>query len=386
VTTRPGCLDSHDVSLPEGVPARFVDIDWRWALPRIALVFLVSRMLVLGVAVAAEATQPAPAGVVRVDERPILASLTLWDTEHYIGIAEDGYDSTVGTFPETAFYPGFPVTFRVASVVTGGDLALAAVLVANVAFALALVVLYALSVRHQAPERAVWSLWFLALAPPAFAFALGYSDSLFLLFAVAAFLMAETRHPWLAGAALALATLTRAPGILLVLPLLVLYVQRDGWHATRSWLPLLLVPAALAGFLGYLWWLTGDPLAPFHAQQAWDPASSGGTSPQDRVADVAPQAILVYWVGAIAATVFLFVFFRHDRMPAAYWLVAILAVLSVFLTGRLQSAPRYLAVAWPFDWVLANRRSVLGRRVLLGAFAAGQVVVAWLAFTWQAPP
>ena len=35
-------------------------IDWRWALPRIALVFLVSRLLVLSVAVAVESTQAPP--------------------------------------------------------------------------------------------------------------------------------------------------------------------------------------------------------------------------------------------------------------------------------------------------------------------------------------
>jgi hypothetical protein len=363
-----------------------VDIDWRWALPRIALVFLVSRLLVVGVAVAVEATQPAPAGLVRVDDRPILASLTLWDTEHYIGIAEDGYDAEIGTFPEYAFYPGFPVTFRVASLWTGGDLALAAVLVANLAFALALVVLYALSVRYQTPARAVWSLWFLALAPPSFSFAIAYSEGLFLLLVVSAFLAAETRHPWVAAAALALAAVTRAPGILMALPLLALCVQRDGWRTVRSWLPVLLVPAALALYFGYLWWLTGDPLAAVSAQRFWSPAEAGGTPPAGRVEDAAPTALLVYWIGAMAFATFLFVFFRHDKVPLAYWLVALMAVLSVFLSGWLQSGPRYIAIAWPFAWVLANRQSVIGRRVLLAVFAAGQVVVAWLAFTWQAPP
>ena len=79
-------------------------------------------------------------------------------------------------------------------------------------------------------------------------------------------------------------------------------------------------------------------------------------------------------------------FFRHDRIRPAYWLVALLALGSIFLAGRLQSAPRYLAVAWPYDWVLAGRASSIGRGVVLAVFAALQVACLWLAFTWQAPP
>ena len=78
------------------------------------------------------------------------------------------------------------------------------------------------------------SLSFLALAPGAAAFSLSYSDALFLLLAVGAFLAAETRHPWVAGIPLALTTLTRAPGLLLALPFLVLCIQRDGLRPTKA--------------------------------------------------------------------------------------------------------------------------------------------------------
>ena len=118
------------------------------------------------------------------------------------------------------------MTIRALGLVTLGDLGLASVLSSNLAFVLALVVLYALSVRYLSRERAILACgswpWRRAAA-----FGLSYSDSLFLLLAASAFLAVETRHPWLAGAALALATLTRAPGILLCLPLLVLLVARE---------------------------------------------------------------------------------------------------------------------------------------------------------------
>jgi hypothetical protein len=373
-------------------PSRLPGIDWRWALPRIAAVFLATRLLVLVVALAVEVSQPAPASLVRVEERPVLSSLTLWDGEYYLGIAADGYHADPSYGPDYAFYPGYPVTIRAAAALTLGDIGAASVAASNGAFFLALLMLYALSVRYLPRDRAILSLWFLALAPGAIAFALSYSDSLFLLLAVSAFLAAETRHPWLAGVGLALATLTRAPGILLALPLLLLFVQRDGWRPTRAWLPLLVAPIALAGWFVWLWWLTGDPMAAVSAQSYWDPPAASGTViegagvPREHVAGLAPGLVTALWLGSVMFHCFLFVFFRPDGVRPAYWLVAILAVGSVFMAGRLQSAPRYLAIAWPFDWVLAGRASRVGRGIVLASFAGLQVVTLWLAFTWQVPP
>ncbi len=394
---RPPALHSSPVSLPSARTVSIRDIDWRWALPRILLVFLVTRLLVLAVAVAVETTQPAPEGV-RVDERPLIGSLTAWDGSYYVGIAEAGYHAQVEGFPDYAFYPGYPIVVRATMLLTGGDAGLAAVVASNLAFFLALLVLYALSVRHLEPRRALLSLWFLSLAPGAIAYVLSYSDSLMLLLAVCAFLAMETRHGWLAGIALALATLTRAPGILLGLPLLLLIVERDGWRPTRAWLPLFLAPLVLLGFYGYLWWLTGDPTAPISAQSYWrlPDATEAIASPMASVAvdtpagtlgmSQAPEWVIGLWVGSIAFYSFLFVFFRHDRMRPAYWLVAIIALATVFLSGRLQSAPRYLAVAWPFDWALADRRSRIGMATVLFVFAMVQAVLLWLAFTWTLAP
>ncbi len=152
----------------------------------------------------------------------------------------------------------------------------------------------------------------------------------------------------------------------------------------------------LLGFYGYLWWLTGDPLAAISAQSYWrtpDPAEAEALVPATATSDevslgmgVAPSWIVALWVGSIAFYAFLFVFFRHDRIRPAYWVVAIISLVTVFLSGRLQSAPRYLAVGWPFDWVLANRESRLGRGAVLLVFAVVHVLLLWFAFTWTMPP
>ena len=158
----------------------------------------------------------------------------------------------------------------------------------------------------------------------------------------------------------------------------------------------MLAPLVLLGFYGYLWWLTDDPLAAISAQSYWrapDPVEAEALLPATATSaevslgmGVAPSWIVALWVGSIAFYAFLFVFFRHDRIRPAYWVVAIISLVTVFLSGRLQSAPRYLAVGWPFDWVLANRESRSGRGAVLLVFAMVHVVLLWLAFTWRVPP
>ncbi len=391
-------LDSPGVSLPSDADVRPTAIDWRWALPRIAAVFVVSRLLVLAVAVAVEVAQPVPPGAVRSTTAPSSVSLTLWDTEHYVGIAADGYDAEVETFPEYAFYPGFPLVMRAASLVTLGDLALAGVLAANIAFALALVALYALSLRYQAPRSRHPE----PLVPGPGAAQLRVRDGL----------LGQPLPPpggrapsWprrlathgLAGALVALSAVTRAPGILLCLPLFVLIAQRDGVRSVRSWLPLLLAPLALAAFFGYLWWLTGDPLAAVHAQEHWNLPSRtrGGPGPCaaerrarcQRSRGRRPPAVVAYWIGALALL----------RLP-----VRVLpprphptGLLARGRAGRGQRLPGGLPAVRPAlhrhrpgrsrgSSPTAGRGS--GARIVLAAFAVGQAVVAWFAFTLALTP
>src|SRR5262249_40605792 len=46
----------------------------------------------------------------------------------------------------------------------------------------------------------------------------------------------------------------------------------------------------------------------------------------------------------------------RSNLPRAEVALALVAVASVFLSGRLSSDARYLAIAWPFAWFMAGRR------------------------------
>lgn len=336
-------------------------LKWREAIVRIAAVFLVTRVIVALVALVLEGSIPLGYHGPTFSAAPLLGSLTGEDAVYYLGIARDGYhlQPVANGHYDWAFFPLFPLATKIASVVTLGNIALAGVLVSNVAFLGAMLVLYRLSVRHLGHEVSLRSVTFLAIAPGAVAFTLAYSDSLFLLVAVAAFLAAEQRRLALMGLFYGLATLCRLPGLALGLPLLAVLLA-DGGRPTRSWAWLLLGPLALLAFYGYLGWLTGDVLANLHAQATWDIAAVLGTPEPVNTTDtpVAAFSVLpILLIGTLLAYTFLFVYMRGDRIPLPYAVLAAVSFGTVIASLRLQSVARYLVVAWPFSWILASRRS-----------------------------
>jgi hypothetical protein len=94
-----------------------------------------------------------------------------------------------------------------------------------------------------------------------------YSESVFLLAAVASFFLAEQRRFLGAGVVAGLAWLTRPLGVAL-LPALALLAWREPRRG-RALLELAVAPALFALYPLYLWWKVGDPFAFVHAEGTW---------------------------------------------------------------------------------------------------------------------
>src|SRR5262249_38900748 len=258
-------------------------------------------------------------------------------------------------------------------------LVLAAVLVSNTAFAAALALFASAGRGLLDGAGTVIAAAFLTFAPGAVAFAMAYTDSLLLLLSLGAIVAARRGSFPLMGVLFGLAALTRLPGVVLIVPLAIVMGERCGWRLRPFWLWLLTGPAALAAFLGYLWSLTGDPLAWPRAQAAWN-------NPPDTVAppgmpSVPTEVIVVALIAVAALYLFPLVYLRTSRIPRADAAYAIVGLLALALTARIVSLPRYLAVLWPFPWLFTSRRSTLFRGVALAAFVTGFVGFAWLNFT-----
>ncbi|MEV6173812.1 mannosyltransferase family protein [Streptomyces sp. NPDC051954] len=208
---------------------------------------------------------------------PWLSHWAQWDWAHYQHIAEYGY---FGSFPgndpasdnRVAFFPGFPFALRAVHTVIA-DWTAAGLVISLVSGAVAVVALARIAGlgRTDGARAGQRAVAFLLLSPAAVFLAAGYTESLFLAFALPAWLAAKNRNWLLAGLLGAAATTTRVSGLFLAAAIAVEFLTaRDGHRGTRrlralSWCALPAVPAA--AYTVYLHAHTGDWLAWKHAQE-----------------------------------------------------------------------------------------------------------------------
>jgi hypothetical protein len=347
-----------------------------------------------------------------------------WDAAWYLVIAHFGYRADLGSFTasRTAFFPLYPLGVRgladvgLAPVVAGVGLSLAA-------FVAALYGLHRLTTLEMArlrlpggSEVARLAVLLTALAPMAFYFSAAYSESLYLAVSVGAFLCAR-RGRW-AGAGIfgLLAAATRSTGVVLLVPLALLYLYgpredraedrprvealhgslarnvvaslsdalRPRYRLRADVLWLALVPVGIGLYMGHLGLVGGDALAPFHAETAWSrhfAGPYGGVWDGAKAAFAGLRQVLslqrehVYYPAAGGSpfidaghNLLLFVFLVA-AIPAAVGTLRLLpAAYGVYVLGSLalplsypvapqplMSLPRFLVVLFPLNMWLAVR-------------------------------
>jgi hypothetical protein len=344
---------------------------------------------------------------------PLLSPLARWDAVWYLRIADSGYG---GSEARAAFCPLYPLLVRALATPLGGSpaaLLAAAYFVALSAFLGALVLLYRLVSLELGRPLARPAVLLLAVFPAAVFFGAPYAESLFLLMAVGAFLTARTdRWAW-AGACGAGAAATRSAGILLLLPLAMLW-----WSSRRrrirdaAWLAL--VPAGLAAYGLFLGLAEGDALRFLDAQKAWSrelavPLSGawdGARAAWDGLRQLASgQKEIVYFevaagdpyrIAGINLMLFGTLVFALlacagvlRRLPAAYggWVAASL-VLALSFPVRpqpLMSLPRFVAVLFPiFMWLAlwCEERRATERVAALSALGLGLFTAQYASWHW----
>lgn len=324
---------------------------------------------------------------------PILSSLTSWDGVNYLLLAARGYGGNPanGPYPLTVFFPAYPASIAATRLV-GGDGALAAVFLSNVAFVAGLFLVLHLGRLVVTEQQARMGAVFLALAAGGTAFSMAYTDSLFLLVSVASLLAAERGRAALAGWLFAVAAVTRLPGIALGIPLLMI-LWRTGVDRRRALPWLALGPLALACFLAYLGIVGGDPLALLRGQAVWDAANSGAL-PEALRPTISGSQIPILGNPLLVGVAFISMFVvaaatgilaHRAGVAAPYTVLILIAVASVVASGRLVSADRYLAVAFPVGWVIAVTPRPAQVAWILSSIGV-LAVTAYLSFRLVLPP
>jgi hypothetical protein len=326
-----------------------------------------------------------------------------WDAIWYVQIAQHGY--TLG--PETRFFPLYPLLVRDVAWVTR-SIPLAGVLVSVVAMIVALEVIRRLTALELGPSRARLTVELIAFGPLALFLSAVYTESLFLALSAGTF-HAARRGRWpLAGALGALAALTRVTGVLLVVPLVLLFFYgpradaapeprasrlRPRYRFTGSVLWVALVPCGTALFSAYLAVQDYRPLAFIHAQQLFSRHEfvlpivgaarglasgahdlvalfgGGGTVDPHHQAIVGCAALIVSLVALVG------VFRRLPPAYGAYVLVGLLVPLASPTIGDpLKGLARYASVLFPlYMWAAAWATDRGLRRPLL--IASGLLLV-----------
>jgi hypothetical protein len=332
------------------------------------------------------------------DPGRIGAAFQQWDWYHFLDIARDGYfPGSTGPWTEgwdhrEAFFPGFPIVLRAVHGVLP-HWTLAGVLISFVSGAVAVLALARIA-RVERPGTSADrdAVLFFLLSPCAVFLAVGYSEALFLAFALPAWLAAR-RHQWaLAPLLTALAASVRITGLFLAAAIAVHFLVTV--HAHRKWsaLPWLAVPGLpVAAYFLYLYSSTGDLMAWKHAQERgwyrdftapWHTWTTTWTAAFDHVQTTGYALMFqAELVAAVIGLVVLTLLVRHRRWAEATYVGLSMAALGT--SYWYMSMPRATLLWWPL-WAglgLWTLRRPYVRTIYLCLLAPLSTIVALTFFT-----
>jgi hypothetical protein len=324
-------------------------------------------------------------------------AFTAWerfDALWFLRIAESGYRLRDGS---AAFFPLYPLAIRGLSFALGGHPLAAATIVSNAAFWGGLVVTYVLTATELSERAARTTVLLMCAFPTAHFFLMPYSESLFLLLSVTAFWGARRRRWAVAGAAGALAALTRSIGIMIAPALVIEALHQRAERRGPAWPGFLAAAATACGLIAYLgfWWLrAGEWLAPVKFQANWERSFSwpwatlwDGTADAFRYLDQPNGGYwLIDWlivIPMLAASVYALV-----RLRPAYgvylWSALLIPLTFVFPDRPLMSMPRFVLPLFPAFWGLALglERLRIPRPAALVVGAAALGILSVLTVNW----
>jgi hypothetical protein len=354
----------------------------------------------------------------------VLAPAARWDSVWYLQIAHAGYFSP----QSSAMFPLYPILIHLGTMLLRSEL-IVGLMISIASMTAALTLLYRLVALDFDERIARTTVWLITLFPVSFFFSTVYTESLFLLLTVGAIYAARLdRWAW-AGVLGALASATKSAGVLLLIPLIVMYLlgpRTDGRLVTSSgrWRPryrvtasvgwLMLVPAGMAAYLAYLGIAHSQPFATLTAQaQFWGHYLAGPFGGLVKAATSLPHDLAnilsgtghpvgpgdpMTWnahelidLGFVAFAAVGLIGGKR-RIPISYYAYSIaLLAQPLSLPTRLeplQSMPRYILVIFPvfIGWAILIDRRRIGRASLLAVSTALLAMFSglWAMWAWVA--
>ena len=317
-----------------------------------------------------------------------------FDTLWYVRIAAQGY---APDDPSTVYFPLYPLLIRLLGTALAGNYLVAALVISNLCYIGVLYCLYKLTELRLGKESARRCSLYLAIFPTAFFFLAAYTESLFLLLTLAAFLCAHEKRWWLAGLMGFLASLARLQGVVLLAPLLYIYLRDRGFRLSGLGADLLgpiIIPGGAILFMVYQHLILGSgPLLSTYQTQLyaqfvwpWDnilAAFEKILSPEGTFINVLNLSLLGVF---LAMTVLSF-----RKLPLEYGIYMAVTVFVLLLRRTtlqpLVSMSRYVLVLFPAFMIWGRwgrnprvQRMIIYPSVALLLYLSGQFAMwGWVA-------
>ncbi|MFL6239632.1 MAG: mannosyltransferase family protein [Actinomycetes bacterium] len=318
-----------------------------------------------------------------------------WDVALYIKVAQFGYGGFPRHYPDSgiaAFFPGLPLALRAVHTVVSSWVA-SGLIVSLLASGVACVALARLADMEGTRGPGAFAVLALVVSPYAVFLAAGYSESLFLAFALPAWIAARRRSWAAAGLLAAGASATRVTGLFLAAALFVEYaVVERRLRRDAVWLFAPLVTVGL--FVWHLHHVLGDWLAWPHAESrvwgrhfTWPWLALHHTLQYARAAGGHHDFVVQYYADLAAAgvgvalTVYLLWRRSYGEMTYVGLQVVALTTSSYYL-----SIGRATLLWWPL-WILIGRAMMRRPAVAVGYVAVSAplmvtMVVGFTAANW----
>ncbi len=178
---------------------------------------------------------------------PFMNHQVSWDSEFYLSIAIAGYDDPLVRTVEVkdgrelslnyAFFPLYPLTIRAVSIPLSifgltpiATAVLAGVIISAVAALVALLALYELVKDELGDGSGIRTAFYLLVFPTSFFLATVFTESFFLALALGCMALLKRQLFFWAALLAFLAALTRASGVLLIIPLGIAWLNTIGWR------------------------------------------------------------------------------------------------------------------------------------------------------------
>ncbi len=286
-----------------------------------------------------------------------------WDSGFYVSIALYGYDGT-----SAAFFPLYPLAMRVVNGLlnpllpdlnTLDRMELAGFIVSSLASLIAALGMYELLMLVLGADDARRGVFYFLIYPPAIFLLQVYSEPLFLSLATWCLAFMVRRRWWVAGVLAGIATLDRATGVLLVIPLFSTWLL-DWYHSRRpAWhtLGILIIPPVV--WRMYFAWLHANGLSAVKGQAAFGRSFLPGRPLALFVGELGyvlnnPQATVHITLDILLTLIALIACVYMLRRQPAIALFGLATMMLPLLTFRVVGLNRYTLACIPIFLALAS--------------------------------